>query len=133
VRRTRKTTETARPRRLFSSYRALLPLCKMAATRTVPGAAPTGPLTKAQRKAALQQSAAAPLASQKGDPSAVSVEVKPKVRGRPARGTRIASRGPRRADTAISRRTKVPPDGPTRRRTMTVGAPLGPLVFGKLM
>ncbi|BGP26134.1 multicopy suppressor of BFA (Brefeldin A) [Rhodotorula toruloides] len=53
----------------------------MAATRTVPGAAPSGPLTKAQRKAAAQQSAAAPLAASKGDPTAVTVEVKPKDEG----------------------------------------------------
>ena len=51
----------------------------MAATRTVPGAAPSGPLTKAQRKAAAQQSTAAPLAHKGQDPNAVVVDVKSKV------------------------------------------------------
>lgn len=52
----------------------------MAATRTVPGAAPTGPLTKAQRKAAAQQSTAAPLAHKGQDPNAVVVaDAKAKV------------------------------------------------------
>ncbi|KWU43483.1 hypothetical protein RHOSPDRAFT_19483 [Rhodotorula sp. JG-1b] len=50
----------------------------MAATRTVPGAAPSGPLTKAQRKAAAQQSTAAPLAHKGQDPNAVVVDVKSK-------------------------------------------------------
>ncbi|BGP56760.1 hypothetical protein JCM8202_004466 [Rhodotorula sphaerocarpa] len=54
----------------------------MAATRTVPGAAPSAPLTKAQRKAAAQQSqsqahananGAAPLAHKSQDPNAVTV------------------------------------------------------------
>jgi hypothetical protein len=51
----------------------------MAATRSVPGAAPSGPLTKAQRKAAAQQSTAAPLAHKGQDPNAVVVDVKSKV------------------------------------------------------
>ncbi|GAA5968357.1 hypothetical protein JCM8115_006528 [Rhodotorula mucilaginosa] len=50
----------------------------MAATRSVPGAAPSGPLTKAQRKAAAQQSTAAPLAHKGQDPNAVVVDVKSK-------------------------------------------------------
>lgn len=54
----------------------------MAATRTVPGAAPSGPLTKAQRRAAAQQSTAAPLAHKGQDPNAVVVaDVKSKVGG----------------------------------------------------
>lgn len=52
----------------------------MAAARTIPGAAPTGPLTKAQRKAAAQQSTSAPLAHKGQDPNAVTVDVKSKVR-----------------------------------------------------
>ncbi|GAA5873765.1 hypothetical protein JCM3774_000164 [Rhodotorula dairenensis] len=53
----------------------------MAATRSIPGAAPTGPLTKAQRKAAAQQSTSAPLAHKGQDPNAVTVDVKPKDGG----------------------------------------------------
>ncbi|GAA5977283.1 hypothetical protein JCM10908_004923 [Rhodotorula pacifica] len=53
----------------------------MAATRTIPGAAPSAPLTKAQRKAAAQQSGAAPLAHKGQDPNAVVVETKTKEEG----------------------------------------------------
>lgn len=66
----------------LSLYTRSLVSASMAATRTVPGAAPSAPLTKAQRKAAAQQSqsqahananGAAPLAHKSQDPNAVTV------------------------------------------------------------